>query len=112
MGNRVPEEARVIGAALRGLRESSGLSLRDVAKVLGVSYQQVQKYERGDNRFPVEKLFQLRQFYDVCYDEFFRGFSGNVPPRDKSDSTMLRLQALQDQALKSKIYQVVDVLLS
>ncbi len=71
---RVPPEARIIGANLRRLRHKAGLSQVDVGKRIDVSFQQVQKYENGQNRLPVEKLYLLKHLYDVPYDVFFAGF--------------------------------------
>lgn len=48
-----------LGARLRALREQRGLSLQDVASEIGVSYQQLQKYETGVNSLTVAKLLQI-----------------------------------------------------
>ncbi len=70
---RVPPEALIIGINLKLLRERTGLSQNQVGRLLGVSFQQVQKYERGINRLPIEKLFVLKHIYNVEYTEFFFG---------------------------------------
>lgn len=45
-----------IGARLRARRRQLGLSQTDLAEKLGVSFQQVQKYERGSNRIAASTL--------------------------------------------------------
>src|SRR5947209_17250934 len=45
-----------IGARLRARRRQLGLSQTDLAEQLGVSFQQVQKYERGANRIAASTL--------------------------------------------------------
>jgi len=45
-----------IGARLRARRRQLGLSQTDLARKLGVSFQQVQKYERGSNRIAASTL--------------------------------------------------------
>jgi transcriptional regulator with XRE-family HTH domain len=46
-----------IGKRLRAMRNASGLSQSHLADALGVSFQQVQKYERGLNRLPSTQLY-------------------------------------------------------
>ncbi len=69
----VPSESTVFGKNLRRLRQRAGLSQMRIGTILNVSFQQVQKYERGINRLPVEKLYILKHFYDVPYGNFFKG---------------------------------------
>lgn len=45
-----------IGRRLRHTRVTAGLTLVEIAAHLGVTYQQVQKYESGANRIPVDAL--------------------------------------------------------
>lgn len=61
------------GENLKNLRESHGLTLRQLALKLGVTYQQVQKYEKGRNKLPIDKLYRLHVIYDVDFDCFFKG---------------------------------------
>ncbi len=48
----------------------------DLANVMGLSFQQVQKYERGTNRISASKLFRLSQVLDVPINYFFE----DMPP--------------------------------
>jgi transcriptional regulator with XRE-family HTH domain len=109
-GKRVPDEAKVIGANIRTLRQASGLSQQQVGRVLGLSYQQVQKYECGLNRFPLEKLFTLKQFYNVPYEAFFSNLDIKTPPL-KTPPVFAQALALGDAALRRKIEKIVLVLL-
>ena len=78
---RVPPETAIIGSNLRRLREKACLSQREAAQALGVSFQQVQKYETGSNRLPAEKLYLLKHLYDAPYSQFYAGFEKFVAPR-------------------------------
>jgi transcriptional regulator with XRE-family HTH domain len=71
---RVPPEARIIGMNLRHLRRQAGLTQLDIGKSLDVTFQQVQKYEAGQNRLPIEKLYLLKHLYKIPYEDFFNGF--------------------------------------
>lgn len=46
----------MIGNTLRALRHAAGMSQRDLAMKLDLSHQQIQKYERGDNALPLERV--------------------------------------------------------
>ena len=69
----VPPEAKIIGGNLRYLRRERDLSLQAVATILDVSFQQIQKYESGQNRFTLDKLYKLKHYFNVPYEDFFKG---------------------------------------
>ena len=50
---------RFIGGKIRHFRKEAGLSLGDLASALGISYQQVQKYEDGKNRISGSRLYMI-----------------------------------------------------
>ena len=60
-----------VGANVRALRLAKGLSQYTVGHVLGVTYKQVQKYERGANRIGPSRLMKLAKFLDVPITRFF-----------------------------------------
>lgn len=62
-----------VGQRLRELRMLAGLSQSDVASALGLTFQQLQKYERGFNRVSSSRLFKLGQFFRVPVSVFFEG---------------------------------------
>jgi len=63
-------DAHVAGR-LRSYRRQLGMSQADVAKKLGVTFQQIQKYEAGINRVGAGRLFQLACLYGMPVQEFF-----------------------------------------
>jgi transcriptional regulator with XRE-family HTH domain len=48
-----------LGQTIKEMRQQRGLSQIKLAEILGVSYQQVQKYEKGKTKLSVERLRQL-----------------------------------------------------
>lgn len=52
----IEKEYAHLGRGLRELRVEKGLSQKALAEELGVSFQQIQKYEKGENRIPVIQL--------------------------------------------------------
>lgn len=83
---RVGQEACIIGHNLKVIRKDRGYSQRQLAEILGTSFQQVQKYEKGQNRISAEKLFRLRSFLKVPYARFFEGLEYDQDNQDNQDN--------------------------
>ena len=62
-----------VGNRVRQRRKLSGLSQANLAEALDLTFQQVQKYERGTNRMSASKLFQAAAFLRVPVAYFFDG---------------------------------------
>lgn len=59
------------------MREVRHLSQTAVGQAIGVTFQQIQKYERGANRISASKLHQLAQVLQVSPSHFFEGLDQN-----------------------------------
>ncbi len=66
-----------VGVRLRVRRTLVGMSQEKLADAVGLTFQQVQKYERGTNRVSAGRLYQFAQILDVPVAYFFENF-GNV----------------------------------
>ncbi|HYE00821.1 MAG TPA: helix-turn-helix transcriptional regulator, partial [Alphaproteobacteria bacterium] len=53
-----------------------GMSQSDLARGLGITFQQVQKYEHGSNRISIGRLVRLAEVLDVPISFFFDGIAG------------------------------------
>ena len=62
-----------VGARMRAMRRGRGVSQSDLGAWLGVSYAQVQKYERGIDRVSAARLYQLARIFKVPMESFFEG---------------------------------------
>lgn len=62
---------RAIGLRIQELRIACGMSRQDVAKLIGITHQQVAKYESGDNRISASRLYELAQALNVHIGYFF-----------------------------------------
>lgn len=60
-----------VAARLRTCRKQLGLSQAEIAKELGVTFQQVQKYEAGLNRIGAGRLFQFASLYGIGIQDLF-----------------------------------------
>lgn len=102
------------GTALRTIRLCRGMSQAKLAEGLGVSFQQVQKYEQGKNRMAASTLYYASLIFDVPIIEFFEGLDG-VSPKSKhfrlSKDEMGLLSAyreIQDTADRKHIRKIVE----
>lgn len=69
-----PDEIdKYAGVQLRVARRAAGLSMQKLADIIGIAYQQVQKYEAGTNRISAGRLWQLANVLGVSVLHFFPG---------------------------------------
>ena len=62
-----------VGKRLRLRRTMMGLSQEAIAKAVGITFQQVQKYEKGANAMNSNRLYEFAQFMHVPVAYFFEG---------------------------------------
>jgi transcriptional regulator with XRE-family HTH domain len=75
----------VVGGNMRSLRILRGLSQEALAGRLGLTFQQVQKYETGTNRISVGRLLQLAERLDCSLDDLLRGATNGTRRRQCHD---------------------------
>jgi transcriptional regulator with XRE-family HTH domain len=73
-----------VGARLRAARLEAGKSQTQVADALGITFQQIQKYERGSNRISAGTLHELSRLFEKPVQFFFDGLGGGVVGRRSS----------------------------
>jgi transcriptional regulator with XRE-family HTH domain len=69
---------RHVGARVRMQRIVRGFSQTDLGKAVGITFQQVQKYEKGTNRVSASRLQQIANVLEVTPDFFFDGASAKA----------------------------------
>lgn len=110
VARRDPIDAHV-GARLRLRRTLLGMSQEALGKILGLTFQQVQKYERGSNRITSGKLFRIAQALDVPVSFFYDDLPGGMalrrsaPPSDATGDMMMRRETLE---LVRAYYRIKD----
>ena len=78
-GTGIPSPVDVhVGRRVRMRRTLLGMSQTTLGDVLGLSFQQVQKYERGANRIGASRLFELSRVLDVPVESFFEEMPAEV----------------------------------
>ncbi len=71
-----------VGIRVRQRRVLLGMTQTDLADTMGLTFQQVQKYERGMNRISASRLYGLSQVFDVTVEYFFE----DMPPEITASS--------------------------
>jgi len=71
--NRASSIDRHVGARIRERRIMLGLSQQQMADMIGVTYQQAHKYERGINRISAGRLYEITRVLNVPITYFFEG---------------------------------------
>ena len=59
------KDTRYIGSLIRDMRKAAGMSQMRLAEKIGVSYQQIQKYEKGASQLNISRLLQIAEAFGV-----------------------------------------------
>lgn len=114
-----------IGSRVRARRIMLGMSQEKLADALGLTFQQVQKYEKGVNRVGASRLLQIAGILDVNIDFFFEGIPGlrsgglsgdsimaEFLTSPESDRLVRSFVGLKDDDARRKVADFVDWLAS
>lgn len=101
-----------IGTRLRLRRLAMGFSQETLARALGITFQQIQKYERGTNRIFASRLFHLAHVLRVPVAYFFQGLTeAQAAPAAASEAGATAegdLQELFDRSDTLKLVQAFN----
>lgn len=107
-----------VGANLRRIRSLRGMSQEAIGEQLGVTFQQVQKYEKGTNRISASKLVMIAEALDCDLTALFEGVAtehNNASVRPFS-MRAIRLAALYDQlpneTVREALFKLAGVMAS
>jgi len=106
----------VVGRNVRIWRMANGLSQGQLADRLGITFQQVQKYEVGGNRVPTGRLVKIAAILGVPISVLFEGTNAAEPSRSLlalvSDSRSFRLAhaftAIKNNSLRLSLVNLVE----
>jgi transcriptional regulator with XRE-family HTH domain len=107
--NRQPVDADlIVGANIRKLRGERQAALAEVSAALGMSHQQLQKYETGANRVSAGVLYELAKYFAVPIETLYKneGAEGT-----QQDSELLRAQrkchAIVDRTSSPEVLETI-----
>ena len=88
---------RHVGRRVCEKRLALGYNQSDLGRALGLTFQQIQKYEKGTNRVSASKLWDIARFFKVDIGYFFEGLTGSsavgMAPRCTCPRTVARASA-------------------
>lgn len=102
-----------VGARLREVRIMRGLTQTQLGDKLGISFQQVQKYEKGTNRIGSSRLWDCCNILDVAVSFFFEGLetASDAASEEKVSRRSLQLakelDCIEDDAVKQSFLQLL-----
>jgi len=110
-----------IGDQIRKIRESFGITQMQLAEKIGVTYQQIQKYEKGRSNISIKRLYEIAKAMDVPPTFFLEKIpivgeekakyrTGEKPSffLDKNEISVLKLfRKIKDENIKKGIIQLL-----
>jgi transcriptional regulator with XRE-family HTH domain len=72
---------KLVGENIKTARLAKGLSQSGLAEKLGITFQQVQKYEKGVNRVGAGRLFQIASIFGMPISSFFDEKTDAIPAK-------------------------------
>ena len=105
-----------VGLRIRNRRVLMGLSQEKLADAVGVTFQQVQKYERGTNRVSASRLYTFSKILGVKIDFFYSGLEHEetqteIPENVLTDKETLNLirayYAVRDKLKRRKLMSMI-----
>jgi transcriptional regulator with XRE-family HTH domain len=113
---------RKVGQRVRSRRLELGMSQERLAELLGVTFQQVQKYEKGVNRIAVSRLFDIANALEMPAGRFFEGLNARGVAENRQDyvddalatpegsQLMALFASIKSQKLRRKVVELVRTL--
>ena len=117
-----------IGSRVRLRRITVGISQEHLGDALGLTFQQIQKYEKGQNRIGAGRLYRIAQILSAPVEFFFEGLPPSAPKPDADlvvarnaelqafiaspdgHALALAFQKIRDQATRRRIIDLVTTI--
>lgn len=108
----------LVGQNIKILRSQRGMSQSALGEHLELTFQQIQKYEKGTNRVAASTLYEMARVFGVTFEAFFQGAehikadSTDMPPKLSSQAYRLAIayDANDNQAFKKAVSSLVQTM--
>lgn len=111
-----PDDVDVqVGKNLRAFRRLTGMSQEELSTKVGITFQQIQKYESGTNRISASRMYKLATVLKINVTDFYRGLEDNgekdMLSLDKETLELISVyQQVTDEKLRKSILSVLKKL--
>jgi transcriptional regulator with XRE-family HTH domain len=112
-----------IGQRVRARRLEIGMSQERLAEILGITFQQVQKYEKGVNRIAGSRLWDISKALDMPVSRFFEGLDakksakaqapdevGNLLATPEGAQLVSLFSSIKSRAVRRRVVELVRAL--
>lgn len=111
-----------IGERVRARRLEIGMSQEQLAGLLGITFQQVQKYEKGVNRIAASRLFDMSYALDMPVSAFFEGLRAKAGTGERAGDVfaalmtpgasdlLQRYAAIKNTKLRRRVLELVKAM--
>nr|WP_280528909.1 helix-turn-helix transcriptional regulator [Aureimonas jatrophae] len=104
-----------VGNRLRIIRTARRLSLEELGRRIGVTYQQIQKYETGANRVSASTLYRISQVFETTPTFFFEGLEDNRAEEEPAAArealqSSIALGRIEDQEVRRRLRMLIEAL--
>lgn len=107
-GRKVSERDFAIGQKVRARRNQLNISLEKLAEEIGVTYQQLQKYEKGDNRIGTSRLLDIATALDVSLLYFIEGEAErDTLTEDAIAELITEYRKIKSPKMRKRIFELV-----
>lgn len=99
---------RHVGAKIQFQRKIIGMSQASLADALGLTFQQIQKYEKGSNRVGAGRLYEIAKLLKVPVSYFYDGYEGAESSSDNSTFSSYELFHSKEAAGLLKMFYSIE----
>ena len=97
-----------VGLKVRARRMACGISQEKLGEEVGLTFQQIQKYEKGTNRMGSSRLWQFAQILGCPVEHFFEGLAGKSPDAGTIDPVTEVMPSKDGLALNEAFLEIHD----
>lgn len=95
-----------IGSKIRLLRKRAGLTQEQLAELLDLTPQQIQKYEAGSNKINTDRLQEIAQLLKVPVHLFFLANDSDTPHSDEEQLLLHAYRTISNRQLQEALLQL------
>lgn len=111
-----------IGFALKEYRVIANKSLKDIGNYIGVSFQQMQKYEKGVNKLSGNYIFKISKYLNTPVEKFFpnssqrelqenqKSFESNSIKDSELTNLIKNYSAIKQKEIRKKVLDLIKAL--